>query len=121
MAKYLATFNDALGEIEVNGFVIMTDKEVETFEELASSITWPFNYSLSDEDQLEYNCGDDLLSRVDFKEINPDEAKLLKRLFNNEFGTFIDEEALEKIIGEESESDEDDDFDDDDIEYDKEY
>lgn len=117
MAKYLATFSDTIDEIEINGFVIMTDKDVETYEEMASSIAWPFVYNVG-EDELEFTSGEDLLTRIEFKEISTEEAKMMKRLFNNEFGVFIDEAFLAEVIGEEDddefEDDYDDEFDDDD-------
>ena len=118
MAKYLATFSDTIDEIEINGFVIMTDKDVETYEEMASSIAWPFVYNVG-EDELEFTSGEDLLTRIEFKEISTEEAKMMKRLFNNEFGVFIDEGFLAEVIGEEDDDDEfeddyDDEFEDDD-------
>ena len=39
MAKYLAKFSSMVNEIEVSGFIVMNDREVENFEELALSIT----------------------------------------------------------------------------------
>jgi hypothetical protein len=122
MAKYLATFSDMVNEIEITGFVIMNDKEVENFEELASSITWDFTYDFGEDEQfqLEYSSGEDLLSRVEFKELNPDEIKTFKRLFNNKFGIFIGEDFLEQIIGDED-SDFDEDEDEDDIDYETDY
>ena len=118
MAKYLAMFSDTIDEIEINGFVIMTDKEVETYEEMATSINWPFVYNVG-EDELEFTSGEDLLTRIEFKEISTEEAKMMKRLFNNEFGVFIDEGFLAEVIGEEDDDDEfeddyDDEFEDDD-------
>lgn len=108
MAKFLVTFNDTLDEIEINGFTIMSDKEVENFEKLASSINWPFDYKLGN-DELEFSSGEDLLSRMEFTEITNEEAKVFKKLFNNEFGVFISESALEDIIGDEDIDDYDDD------------
>lgn len=124
MAKYLATFSDTIGEIEINGFVTMTDKEMEHFEELASSITWDFVYQIGEE-ELIYSSGDDLLTKIDFREISNEEFKVIKKVFTTPFGTFINEDYLEGIIGEEiEEEDEDEDEytspkygDDDDDEY----
>jgi hypothetical protein len=110
MAKFLVTFTDTLDEIEINGFTVMNDKEVENFEELAASINWPFVYKMGT-DELEYSSGEDLLSRIEFKEITNEEAKTFKRLFNNEFGVFITESFLEEVIGDEDEIDFDDDED----------
>jgi hypothetical protein len=107
MAKFLVTFTDTLDEIEINGFTVMNDKEVENFEELAASINWPFVYKMG-ADELEYSSGEDLLSRIEFKEITNEEAKTFKRLFNNEFGVFITESFLEEVIGDEDEIDFDD-------------
>jgi hypothetical protein len=111
MAKYLAMFSDTIDEIEINGFVIMTDKEVETYEEMASSINWSFVYNVG-EDELEFTSGEDLLTRIEFKEISTEEAKMMKRLFNNEFGVFIDEGFLAEVIGEEDDDEFEDDYDD---------
>ena len=40
MTKFLVTFTDTLDDIEINGFTVMTEKEVNSFEETAMSITW---------------------------------------------------------------------------------
>jgi hypothetical protein len=123
MAKYLAKFTSMMDEVEINGFVIMSDSEVENFEELASSINWEFSYKFGEDDQyqLDFSDGEDLLSRVEFKEINASEAITIKRLFNDEFGVFIGEEFLTSVIGDEDSDFDEDDEDDDFIEYDKEY
>jgi hypothetical protein len=124
MAKYLAKFSSVVNEIEISGFIVMNDREVENFEELALSITWDFVYEFGEDDQfqLEFSDGEDLLSRIEFKEISSDEAKTIKRLFNNEFGTFIGEAFLEQIIGEEDSDFDDEDEDDyDDINYEADY
>ena len=124
MAKYLAKFSSMANEIEISGFIVMNDREVENFEELALSITWGFVYEFGEDNefQLEFSDGEDLLSRVEFKEINPSEAITLKRLFNDEFGTFIGEAFLEQIIGEEDSDFDDEDEDDyDDINYETDY
>ena len=112
MTKFLVTFTDTLDDIEINGFTVMTEKEVNSFEETAMSITWPFVYAMG-QDELEFSSGDDLLSRIDFKEITNEEVKSLKKLFGDSFGVFIDEAFLEEVIGYEDESDFDDDEEDD--------
>jgi hypothetical protein len=104
MAKFLVTFTDTLDDIEINGFTVMTEKEVESFEETAMSITWPFIYAMG-QDELEFSSGDDFLSRIDFKEITNEDAKLIKKLFGDLFGVFIDEAFLEEVIGDEDDSD----------------
>ena len=124
MAKYLAKFSSVVNEIEISGFVVMNEREVENFEELALSITWDFVYEFGEDDQfnIEFSDGEDLLSRIEFKEINASEAITLKRLFNDEFGTFIGEAFLEQIIGEEdSDLDDEDEDDYDDINYETDY
>lgn len=121
MGRYISIFNDSINEIEVNGFCLMTDKEVDEFEELASSITWPFTYKFGEE-ELEFNSGDDLLTRIDFKEITVEEYKVLLRLFGTEYGTFIDEFYLREIVINEGDE-EVDEIDDDSIydDYDGDY
>lgn len=117
MTKFLVTFTDTLDDIEINGFTVMTEKEVDSFEETAMSITWPFVYAMG-QDELEFSSGDDFLSRIDFKEITNEEVKSLKKLFGDSFGVFIDEAFLEEVIGDEDDSDFDDDEDDIDDMYD---
>lgn len=117
MAKFLVTFTDTLDDIEINGFTVMTEKEVESFEETAMSITWPFVYAMG-QDELEFSSGDDFLSRVDTKEISNEEAKSLKKLFGDTFGVFIDEAFLQEVIGDEDEIDFDEDEDEIDDMYD---
>lgn len=114
MINFLVTFNDVIDEIiEVNGFSIMTDKEVLRFEELASSITWPFTYEFEDGSELYYSNGESFLSTITFKEITNEEAKCFERLFNDNFGFFIGQTFLESKIKEEEGDFDDDDFDDD--------
>ena len=124
MTKYLAKFKDVVNEIEIeiSGIRILTDREIQHLEELATSITWNFSYEFGEDNAftLEYSDGEDFLSRIEFKEITNDEARLLKRLFNDEFGTFIGEEFLQQVIGDED-SDFDEDEDDDDIDYETDY
>jgi hypothetical protein len=115
MAKILAIYNDSIEntdiQVDVNGFIIMTNKEMEDYEEIASSITWPFTYKFN-ELELEFTNGEDLLTRIDFREISNEEAKTFKRLFNDEFGIFISEDELHTIIGDEEDLDEESDDDD---------
>ena len=115
MAKFIAIFNDTIDEIEVNGFIVMTERELEEYEELALSITWPFTYNMG-EDELEFSSGEDLLSKIDFKEISNDEAKTLKKVFNDEFGVFLGFDTLEDVVGEEE-----DEFDEEDEDSDDNY
>lgn len=117
MARYLAIFTDNHNEeFDVHGFRVMTEKEVATFEELATSITWEFTYCANSE-CLTFSNGEDFLSRFEFKEITKDEFINLEKIFNGEFGTFIGEEVLETILDGEGELD-DEDFDDEDEEND---
>ena len=112
MAKYLAIFQDNHGEeFDVHGFKIMTEKEVNKFEELALSITWDFSFYANSE-SLNYSNGDDFLSRIEFKEINTDEYETLEKVFGGEFGTFIGEEYLQTVLdGDDTEMDDEDDYD----------
>ena len=101
MARYLVIFKDQINDIDVNGFKIMTDREIETLEQLAASIRWGFSYSFGDT-KLHLLDGEDLLSKLEYKEISNDESKAFKKLFNGEFGVFVGEDYLQRIIQEES-------------------
>lgn len=114
MAKYLAVFTHEVESIEINGFVVMSNKEVENYEQLAESITWPITYELGDF-TLNYSDGEELLSRIEFKELNPEEVKTYKRNFNNEFGVFIPESFLYTQIDDEDDDEDGEDNDDEDI------
>jgi len=105
MAKYIAIFSDTLEDVEINGFITMTDREVKEFEELAESITWDFSYPMG-EVSLDYTSGEDLLTRIEFREISTEEFNMIKRIFNGAFGVFIDETFLNKIASEEGEFEE---------------
>jgi len=110
MAKYIAIFNDNLAGVELNGFQLMTLKEVDDFEELATSISWEFSYGVGDNDKLYYSNGEDLLTRIEFKEITNEEYKMVKNIFNVSFGVFIGEDFLNILIDDnEDESDENED------------
>lgn len=102
MGKFIVIFNDQINEIDVNGFSLMTEKEVENYENLATSITWDFIYPIGDSEIL-FSSGDDLLSRLEFKEISNEEYKILKKIFKVDFGTFINEDFLSDIVDEEEE------------------
>jgi len=102
MAKFIAIFSDIINDVEVNGFSVMTDKEADEYEELAYSITWPFIYKVGDY-EIEFSNGDELLSKIDFKELTFEESKSLKTIFNNKFGFFINLDYLKTIVEEEEE------------------
>jgi hypothetical protein len=118
MAKFLAILSDSIDDIEINGFVVMSEKDMNNYEDLAYSITWPFSYQLGSE-KIHYSSGEDLLTRIEFKELTADEVKMLKKTFNNEFGVFISEEFLKSVAdgdeGDEEDWGEDDDSDDRDL------
>jgi len=101
MVRYLAIFTDNHGEeFDVNGFKIMLEKEVNDFEELATSITWEFQYYANSE-SLTYRNGEDLFSRIEFKEISKNVYESLDKVFGGQFGTFIGEEYLKHILNDE--------------------
>ncbi len=109
MAKHIAIFNDLLDDVELTGFQLMSSKEVEQFEELAMSISWDFTHQVGDK-ELIYSSGEELLTRIDFKEISNEEYKILNNLFDGSFGFFIGLEHLEKLVDDNEDSiDEDDD------------
>lgn len=102
MAKYLATYSDTINDIEITGFIAMTDKEMERLEELAGSIIWAFFHEVNGH-KLEYDSGEDLLSRIDFREISNDEYKAFDKVFEDGFGVVITEDTFLTIISEEEE------------------
>jgi hypothetical protein len=107
MCKYLVIFSDNHGdEFDVSGFKLMSEKESDRFEDLASSINFEFNYYANAE-CLTYSNGEDFLSRFEFKLISNDEYDKLNKLFAGEFGTFIGEEYLKNVLQGDEEDNED--------------
>lgn len=105
MARYLVIFKNQVDDVDVNGFRIMTDKELETYEKLAESITWGFSWGFGSS-KLHFSDGQDLLTSLEYKEVSLDEAKSFKKLFGPEFGVFITDTFLERISADEIEDDE---------------
>ena len=108
MTKYVATFNDFLNGVELNGFTILTESEVDSLEEAASMLLLDFTYQVGDE-ELEFTSGEDLLTRIDFREITNAEYENLKKIFDGEFGVFVNESYLQSVIDELDESNYNDD------------
>lgn len=114
MVKYLVTFNDVFNFVEINGFTVMTEKEADSFEKLAETITWDFTYPLNGEGELEFSSGEDLLSKLDFREISNEQYKVMDKLFNEPYGVFITEDFLQDLLAEEPDDyDESEDLDED--------
>jgi len=119
MAKYLAIFEDRTTTegIELYGFKVMTSKEVFNYEELVNSITWEFEHTLMDgASYVTYANGEELFSRITFREITNDEFNSLDKLFDGSFGIFPDEDFLNDVLDESGELDDEeyDDFEDED-------
>jgi len=127
MKKYLATFTFKYDSdsIALHGFQVMTEKEMDVYNDIAESIIWDFTIEdSSDEKELYFSDGLELLSSLDFKEISNDEYKALLKVFEDgKFGTFISEESLQTIVSDEEESsiDEDDEEEDDNNDNDDDY
>ena len=114
MAKHLAIYQDTTGNQEFYGFRVMTTKEVSSYEELLESISWEINYFTCDEDTyITYYNGEELLNRIEFKEIKNEEYSILNELFENGFGYFPDQAFLESIIDRSNETEDEDDYEDD--------
>ena len=110
MKKCIAIFSDRTeDDIEVNGFQVMTLKESENFEELLGGISWSFDYDI-DEVRLSYSSGEDLLTRLEFKDITEDEAKAFQRLFNGYFGIFISAEYIINNINDDASNNNEEDY-----------
>jgi len=107
MIKYLATYTDTINNLDILGFMVMSDKDMERYESLATSITWSFSYNISEFDYLDFIDGEDYLSRIEFKEITDDEYISIKNVFGVKFGTFIDEEYIKIVLSGDEINDED--------------
>ncbi len=98
MKKCIAIFSDWYNdEIEVNGFIVMTDKEAENFEALLNDVTWSFTFNTGSVD-LNYSSGEDLLTRIEFKDITNEQHKALSTVFEGMFGVFPTPEFIQEEI-----------------------
>ena len=102
MAKYLVIFKDQLDGVDVNGFKVMSDRDLTDFEHLAENINWGFSYTIG-ETKLFFENGEDFLTRLEYKEVTIEEGQTFKKLFGGEFGVFIDKDFIDGISREESE------------------
>jgi hypothetical protein len=114
MAKYLAIFEDRTTQegIELYGFKAMTSKEILSYEDLINSITWEFEHTLMDgASYVTYANGEELFSRITFREITNDEFNSIDKLFDGSFDIFPDENFLCAILNESEDKDYTDDED----------
>jgi hypothetical protein len=107
MAKILVKFSDVFNDVDIVGFKVMTDIESNYYQDIAEDITWPFTFETSF-GEIEFLNGESLISKLEFEEISNDEYKMIKRVFGDQYGIFVNQEYLEYIIDEEDGFDEGD-------------
>jgi len=107
MSKYLATYSDNINNVDVFGFMLMSDNGMERYENLAMSITWGFSYNVSEFDSIEFIDGEEYLSKVEFKELTDEEFTAINNVFGDKFGTIISEDFLKMVLSDEESIDDD--------------
>jgi hypothetical protein len=107
MSKYLATYSDTLNNVDVFGFMLMSDKDMERYESLAMSITWSFSYNVSEVDYIDFIDGEEYLSKVEFKELTDEEFTAINNVFGDKFGMIISEDFLKIVLSDEETIDDD--------------
>lgn len=74
-------------EMDICGFVIMTDEEYKEFNQYVNNIFVPFEISVGTNEELNYENGEDFLRSITVKEITEEETKVLDKFFkNNKYG-----------------------------------
>lgn len=122
MRKYLAIYSDNINNVDILGLKLMSDKDMERYENLATSITWSFSYNLSEFDYADFVDGEDYLNKIEFKEITNEEFNIINSLLGSKFGYFIDEDVLKNIISDDTiDNDSDNDYDSDDQLFQSDY
>ncbi len=110
MKKYIAIFTCEFNSVNLHGFQLMSEKQMDSYIELAESIIWDITFELGDDKELYFSDGLELLSNIEFNEVTNEEYKAISRTFvNGEFGTFIDKQFLDNLVEEEEETQIDDD------------
>jgi hypothetical protein len=97
MSKFLVRFNDTYKDIDILGFKLMSDIDVNHLQDLADSINWSFSFRIPN-GKLEFSSGENLLSKMEFNEISDIEYKALKKIFGPQYGVFIDQDFLDKVL-----------------------
>jgi hypothetical protein len=121
MDKFIAIFTDVTeDDIDINGFALMTSKEIDAYEEILNDITWEFDYD-GGTTPISFANGEDLLSKIEFKLISNSEYSTLEKLFNGTFGTFIQYEYIKSYVAEENDISDDDEEDEEEDDFDNEF
>ena len=79
MAYYLLKYEDNWAdEMDVEGHVILTEKEYQAFQESLEDKDY-FTFSVGSNEEIEYETIDDLKNRIDVDEISQEEYEVFKK------------------------------------------
>ena len=89
--KYkLVQFSDNWAdEMDIEGFVIITDKQWKDFKTKVKGFKKELCIAFGSNESNDYNNGEDLLTKINVKNITEDEANILKKLFGKSYDYLV--------------------------------
>lgn len=104
MAKVLVTWKDNWAdEMDVEGFKIYDEADWKSYEAEMKAVEKKFDICIGSNEEIEFDCGQDLLNTLTVKKISDDEAKTVTKLFGTDFGftqfadVYIEEDEEEEV------------------------
>jgi hypothetical protein len=88
-------------EMDVQGFVILTDKEWKSFNKKVKSIDEDFTISIGSNEEIEYSNGEELLEDLTIEKITQEEAKTITKVIGDMFGHVEFYDQVNDIVNEE--------------------
>lgn len=75
-------------EMDVDGFVIMTDNEAKNLRENLSELKDSFDICVGTNEYIDYNDGKELLREIEFIPVNDQEVSMIAKLFGSSYGCY---------------------------------
>lgn len=87
MAKVLVIWKaNWADEMDIEGFKIYTEDDWKAYKGELKAMTKKFTISVGTNEEIDYDCGSELLNQLTVKKISDDETKFIKKMFGDEFG-----------------------------------
>lgn len=114
MAKVLVTWHDNWAdEMTVEGFKIFDEAEWESYKQELKSLEKRFSVCFGANEDIQYENGQELIDALTSKKLKNDEAKIIEKIFGDEYGftqfanICVEDEEEDSEYQEEEENEED--------------
>lgn len=103
MSKVLVKWSDNWAdEMDIEGFVIMTDSEWKEYKQGIKEKIKPFSIGIGTNEEIDYDNGEDLLAKLTAKKLTSEEYKTISGIFGNYWGFDQFQYVIEDNIAEEA-------------------